>query len=327
MTYHLNLEQTEFLKKRYNKDLHLVPLQEEASTRKYFQIKTKSEIEVLCVDQTVNEDFIKLSEFLFNEGIRVPRIFEVESKLGLIFMSFEGLEDFGTYSLDEYKEKFPNIIDLILKLQTLDPPNFVKERKFDTEKLGFEVNLTIEKFQLFAKEYNLRTTISNEAIAFLDETVAYLNVYPINVFTHRDFHCRNLLRNEHSMMSLIDFQDARMGVPQYDLASILYDAYYPLPRDFRMQMLRYYQSKSIDQSKKFMEVFYLQTLQRSFKALGTYFRMVTDQKKEKFKPSILKCLNQLEDIIQLGMFADSLYIFIRSLRNELNNKPEFKNYL
>ncbi|EMY69182.1 hypothetical protein LEP1GSC199_3397 [Leptospira vanthielii serovar Holland str. Waz Holland = ATCC 700522] len=53
--------------------------------------------------------------------------------------------------------------------------------------------------------------------------------------------------------------------------------------------------------------------------------MVTDHGKDKFKPSIISCLNQLEEIIQLGMFADSLYIFVRSLREELSRQKDFKN--
>nr|WP_232373992.1 aminoglycoside phosphotransferase family protein [Leptospira chreensis] len=310
---------------RYGKDSKIVPLQEEASTRRYFRITTSQKTDVVvCVDEVVNEDFIIISEFLNTNGIQVPKVLDANREMGLTFMSFEGLDDFSTYNLSDYKSKFPILIDLILKLQSLDPPPLVKNRKFDTEKLSFETNLTLEKFEAFRKQFHLKTEISNEANAFIEETVGYLNKYPINVFTHRDFHCRNLLIPPNSNYALIDFQDARMGVPQYDLASILYDAYYPLPRDFRSLMLKSFRERNQDQTKKFNDTFYLQALQRSFKALGTYFRMVTDHKKDKFKPSILSCLNQLEEIIQLGMFADSLFIFVRSLREELSRHKDFK---
>ncbi len=322
----INEDQLEFIYARYGKNCLITPLQEEASSRRYFHISSplKKE-EVICVDETVNQEFIQLSEFLDSNGIHVPKIFEVNDPLGIICLSFEGKLDFSSYQLSDYKNQFPKLIDLILKLQTLEPPEFVKKRKFDTEKLSFETNLTIEKFLTFKNQYQIRTSLSNETIAFIQETVAYLDKYPINVFTHRDFHCRNLLRSPNFEYVLIDYQDARMGVPQYDLVSILYDAYYPLPRDFRMSMLKYFQERNLDQSKKFKDTFYLQALQRSFKALGTYFRMVVDHEKNKFKPSILACLNQLEEIIQLGMFSDSLYIFVRSLRDELNIHKDFRN--
>nr|WP_208729579.1 aminoglycoside phosphotransferase family protein [Leptospira congkakensis] len=322
----INDSQLDFIFSRNGKNCKIVPLQEEASTRRYFRLTLPNNSEeVVCVDESVNEDFITISEFLNTNKIQVPKVLDVNRKFGLTFMSFEGLEDYSTYKLNDYKTKFPILIDLILKLQSLDPPPIVKNRKFDTEKLSFETNLTLEKFEGFRKEFQIRTEISNEAKAFIEETVGYLNQYPINVFTHRDFHCRNLLVSPNYDYSLIDFQDARMGVPQYDLASILYDAYYPLPRDFRSLMLKSFRERNVDQSKKFSDTFYLQALQRSFKALGTYFRMVTDHKKEKFKTSIIACLNQLEEIIQLGMFSDSLFIFVRSLREELSRHKDFKN--
>lgn len=321
----LNDSQLELILSRFGKDSKITSLQEEASTRRYFRIIDSRESEVVvCVDEVVNEDFITISEFLNANEIHVPRILDVNREFGLTCMSFEGLNDFSSYNLNDYKEKFPILIDLILKLQSLDPPPLVKMRKFDTEKLSFETKLTLEKFEGFRKKFQIKTEFSNEANAFIEETVGYLNKYPINVFTHRDFHCRNILISPNSRYSLIDFQDARMGVPQYDLASILYDAYYPLPREFRSLMLKSFQKRNVDQTKKFNDTFYLQALQRSFKALGTYFRMVTDHGKDKFKPSIVSCLNQLEEIIQLGMFADSLFIFVRSLREELSLHKDFR---
>ncbi|XDD46578.1 phosphotransferase [Leptospira sp. WS39.C2] len=322
----INENQIEFIHTRYGKNCNILPLQEEASSRRYFLIQTsKNKEEVVCLDETVNDDFVKLSLFLDQNNIPVPKIFDTNDALGIICMSYEGKLDYSSYQLSNYLDQFPKLIDLILKIQTLDPPDFVKNRKFDTEKLSFETNLTLEKFTSFKEIFQIKTNISNEARAFIDETVGYLDKYSINVFTHRDFHCRNLLRSSNSGYVLIDYQDARMGVPQYDLVSILYDAYYPLPREFRMNMLKYFQGKNIDQSKKFKDTFYLQALQRSFKALGTYFRMVVDHNKDKFKPSILSCLNQLEEIIQLGMFPDSLYIFVRSLREELILHKDFRN--
>ncbi|EOQ95933.1 phosphotransferase enzyme family protein [Leptospira wolbachii serovar Codice str. CDC] len=325
MSPEFNNFQLESVLSRYGKNCKIIPLQEEASTRRYFHVTLPNgKEEVVCADEAVNEDFIIISEYLNANGIHVPRVLDADRKLSLTFMSFEGLNDFSTYNLNDYKQKFPILINLILKIQSLDPPPLVKNRKFDIEKLSFETNLTLEKFEGFRRQFNIKTDISNEAKAFIEETVGYLNKYPINVFTHRDFHCRNILISPNSDYSLIDFQDARMGVPQYDLASILYDAYYPLPREFRSLMLKSFQERNVDQSKKFNDTFYLQALQRSFKALGTYFRMVTDHGKDKFKPSIISCLNQLEEIIQLGMFADSLYIFVRSLREELNRHKDFK---
>ncbi|MCZ8341686.1 MAG: phosphotransferase [Leptospira sp.] len=316
--------QIEYIESQFGKISSVKPLQEEASTRRYFRIQSTKGEYVICLDDSVNLDFISLSKFLEDSQVHVPHVYSSNIGLGITTMSFDGDKDFGSLSLAEYKTKLPVLVDLLLKLQNLDPPELVLNRRFDTEKLSFEINLTKEKYDLFRFKYKIETELTQEMNAFLDETVSYLGQYPVQVFTHRDFHCRNILLHPTHEYCLIDFQDARLGIPQYDLASILYDAYYPLPRETRKEVLNYFKSKNRDVSKSFTEAFYLQALQRSFKALGTYFRMVVDHQKMKFKPSILSCLNQLEEIIQLGMFADSLFIFVRSLRNELEFHSEFK---
>ena len=313
-----------YLHNHYGSTYELEPLQEEASTRRYFLIQSGQQKDVLCLDQSINTDFLELSDYLTNKNIRVPKVINVDHSLGIIIMSWEGRNDLSTLSLEDYKIKLPEVLDLLLKIQSIEPPDIVKNRKFDVKKLSFEVQLTISIYTAFQSKFSLSTNITNEMILFLNETIGYLDKHPINVFTHRDFHSRNILINDFGGLTLIDFQDARMGVPQYDLASIIYDAYYPLPTAFRKDMIDYFQKKTIGGNTKFKETFYLQALQRSFKALGTYFRMVVEENREKFKPSILSCLEQLEEIVQIGLFADSIYIFIRSLRNELSTHPEFK---
>lgn len=314
-----------FLKQNFGDSYSIKPLQEEASTRRYFEIEGKDKKNVICFDHNINEDFVLLARFLSENGIRVPQVIDIERSLGLLVLTWEGKYDLSSLPIEQYKKRLPDAIELLLCIQKLEPPDLVRNRKFDLEKLSFEINLTKEKYISFQNMFTLESSLTNEVIAFLEETIGYLDKHPINVFTHRDFHSRNILINEDGGLSLIDFQDARMGVPQYDLASILYDAYYPLPREFRLEILSYFQKKTIGGNVKFKEAFYLQALQRSFKALGTYFRMVVDEKKNKFKPSILSCLEQLEEIVQIGMFADSIYIFIRSLRNELSKHPSFKS--
>jgi len=39
---------------------------------------------------------------------------------------------------------------------------------------------------------------------------------------------------------LVDYQGARIGPPAYDLASILWDPYYPIDDDSRERLLNYY---------------------------------------------------------------------------------------
>jgi N-acetylmuramate 1-kinase len=95
------------------------------------------------------------------------------------------------------------------------------------------------------------------------------------VLTHRDYHSRNLMLCQ-GRLRVIDFQDARLGPCQYDLASLLYDSYVVLPPDLREELLTYYlEGKTVRDGHAldrdaFAEVFDYMCLQRHLKALGTF---------------------------------------------------------
>jgi aminoglycoside/choline kinase family phosphotransferase len=76
--------------------------------------------------------------------------------------------------------------------------------------------------------------------------------------------------------AMIDFQDARMGPPQYDLASLLKDSYYQLEESQIDQLIDYYVARwsalsgqSVDRAE-FRRVFDLMSVQRNFKAIGSF---------------------------------------------------------
>ena len=52
------------------------------------------------------------------------------------------------------------------------------------------------------------------------------------------------------------------------------------------------------------------------KALGTYFVMFNEKGFIKYKSSILPCLNNILEIIELGKFPDYMYLFFNELKSE-----------
>ena len=90
----------------------------------------------------------------------------------------------------------------------------------------WEVNFTLEHFY---EKHLGRTFREADAKIIRDGFIKICSELQEEgyVFTHRDYHSRNLMVNQ-SRYVMIDFQDARMGAPQYDLASLLRDSYYQL---------------------------------------------------------------------------------------------------
>lgn len=302
-------------------NFRITPLQEEVSTRRYFLAEKEGEEPiVLCKDQSINWDFVNLSDYLSKQGILVPKVLSVDEERSVLFQEYSGAYDLSTLNEDEFNIHLKQAIDLIHKLQTLDPPDFVKERRFDYAKLSFEMNLTIDSYNKWKENASLNSELSEEILFFLDQTCKLLDQYPCSVFTHRDFHSRNLIWDDRKKrMSLIDFQDARMGTPFYDLSSILYDAYRPISLQNRIDLLEYFNSTSTKPFKNFLGIYYLQAFQRSFKALGTYIIQVNEKQNWKFLPSLKNSLSNLIEISQLGVFPDEVYIFSEQLLQEVRN--------
>jgi len=134
------------------------------------------------------------------------------------------------------------------------------------------------------------------------------------VFTHRDFHSKNIFRGGH-IWNIIDFQDARLGLPWYDLVSLVYDPYVSIPRDLREKVVAEYVQAS---KQPFVEnLYYLQAFQRTVKAMGTYLTVISDRQLPEYLDALKQALGYLEEIVQLGGFPDHTFLFFNRLNKAI----------
>jgi len=93
----------------------------------------------------------------------------------------------------------------------------------------------------------------------------------------RDFHAENLLwlpdRNGTAKVGVLDFQDALLGHPAYDLVSILQDARRNVSRELEASMIIYYLDKSGAQEAEFRAAYALLGAQRNLRILGIFARL------------------------------------------------------
>jgi aminoglycoside/choline kinase family phosphotransferase len=118
------------------------------------------------------------------------------------------------------------------------------------------------------------------------------------VLTHRDYHSRNLMWHQ-GRLHVIDFQDARLGPCQYDLASLLYDSYVVLPADLRAALLSYYlERKAVLDGpldyEHFMHIFDYMCLQRNLKALGTFAFQIAVKQNLRYTSAISPTLGYIQ---------------------------------
>lgn len=106
------------------------------------------------------------------------------------------------------------------------------------------------------------------------------------VFVHRDFHVQNLMylpdRDGVKQVGLIDFQDARLGHPAYDLVSLLQDARRDVPAGIESLMIkRYLEATGLDASG-FRSAYAVIGVQRNLRILGVFARLSQDHGKPQY---------------------------------------------
>ena len=105
-----------------------------------------------------------------------------------------------------------------------------------------------------------------------------------NCFTHRDFHASNIMI-KNKKLSVIDSQDAIIGNPLYDVASLIDDIRIKLPKNLQDNLFKYYilRSKFKDKDKfNLKNDFDILSVQRNLKILGIFVRLYKRDQKSNY---------------------------------------------
>ena len=308
--------------------LHVFPIRPEASRRRYFRARppekpSRSDI-ILCHDPDLPEhgaqaDFIVIAAYLRKQGIPVPEVLSSDIGAGLLLVSDAGDRDLRQSLTDDANPEILNAaIDLLVRLHAVEPPVPVRDRAFDREKLLFEIRFLEDALHDLEQTRRQPPFLSPELRFFLRGLCGLLGEARPHVFTHRDYHSRNLLVSEDGRLTMVDFQDARMGLPWYDLASLLFDPYAEHSRVAVEDGFRRYCSGAGIGPAAHRNVFFAQALQRLFKALGTYIHLTfRGELSHIYGRSIAPALDRLELASHLGGFPDSVYLFVGDARRRL----------
>ena len=122
---------------------------------------------------------------------------------------------------------------------------------------------------------------------------------------HRDFQSQNvLIRGEQAWF--VDYQGLRLGLAEYDLASLLYDPYVTLTRTERNQLLSFYATHRGLDPTELREVFYLCAAQRLMQALGAYANLSRNLGKPHFEQHIPAAICNLTEVCAEGEGLEEL---------------------
>jgi aminoglycoside/choline kinase family phosphotransferase len=220
--------------------------------------------------------FLNVQRYLARAGVAVPEVYRYDAQLGLVYLEDLGDVTFESQVLDANDEVrahwYRLAIDQLVTLQTFavahpDPDCVAFSRGFDFELLKWELD-HFREYGLEAQGHSLTPAEREEVERHFQNIAEQLAEAP-RLFVHRDYQSRNLMV-EGERLRVIDFQDALLGTPAYDLVGLLRDSYVPLSVPLLDQLVAYHADQAGQPQAEFRALFDLQTVQRKLKDSGRF---------------------------------------------------------
>lgn len=327
----------------------LVPLPGDASNRRYFRLILsegrsailmqlaepeafkQSEEAVSGTVATTELPYLNVHRHLANAGVTVPTLYHYDQAAGLLY-----LEDFGDVLLlqacaegrsPDTARHYDRAIETLVRIHTkatapADPRCIAFHRAFDVPLLMWEFDHFLE-YGVVARQGRPMCADDFRPVRAGFQRIAEMIAAQPRVFTHRDYHSRNLMVAG-DRLGVLDFQDALMGPASYDLASLLRDAYLALEESLVDDLIAAYLDRmdragaGLGDRAAFRRLFDLTSIQRNLKAAGRFVYIERVKKNPKFLADIPRVLGyvkrNLETYAELAPIRKHLTPYVPELQ-------------
>ena len=274
-------------------DAALEPLPGDASFRRYFRLRGPDGTAMLMHAPPPQEDpapFLHATAWLLAHGHRAPEILAADGPAGFVLM-----EDFGNDRMRDWLDLNPQAeeatyraaIDALVRLHASPPGPF---DPYDMAVYQREAGLFVEWFCPLA---GLTVEADAYRAAWADALGPMLERQNPGVTVLRDYHAENIMLLPAGAQGLIDYQDALVGHPAYDLVSLLQDARRDVSPALETAMLEHYRAQ-VSASPEFAADYARLGAQRNAKIVGIFARLWKRDGKPRYLPMIPRVWDALE---------------------------------
>jgi aminoglycoside/choline kinase family phosphotransferase len=244
------------------------PLAQDASFRRYLRLSGGPRRAVL-MDAPPPEDirpFVRIAGHLAGIGVSVPEIYAVDETQGLLLE-----EDFGNEQVSDYSAA----VDTLIAMQRAAPPAGLPAWNGATMAATALATLFDWWWPAMFSVGAPNAALQDFAGA-LEEMLASV-AGPV-CFVHRDYFAGNLFwlpqRGGIRRIGALDFQDAAIGHPAYDLAALLQDARRDIPPAVAEHyMARYLAARPELDPTQFRAAYAACAVQRHLRLVGQWVRL------------------------------------------------------
>ncbi|MGC0223708.1 aminoglycoside phosphotransferase family protein [Pseudooceanicola nitratireducens] len=250
----------------------------DASNRKYDRLRMGDDTAILMdAPPEKGEDvapFVAVADYLTGLGLSAPTILARDMARGFLLLEDLGDDLFARMAVADPALETPMYraaIDALIALHRADPmPGLAA---YDA---GVMTPLAALAYDWYlAESLGARPDARAEFCTAMEPLLAGHAATDVTIL--RDYHAENLLWLPHregaARVGLLDFQDAMLGDPAYDLVSLLMDARRDVPPALADEMIDYYtQAYGLDRAK-FEVRYHVVGAQRNLRILGVFARL------------------------------------------------------
>ena len=299
----------------------------DASFREFYRLKKNNKTSIII---SVNKEkfknlavYVVINNILNNNGIIAPKLLSNHYKNDMIEISDLGKKSFYDHVISKKNKlnSYKSVVKLLIKIQKIKVKKLYKFEKlkitipkYSLSNLHKESDLFFDWYLKYVLKNKKVLTIKKILRSELNKVYKKLN-YQNNTFVHRDFHISNLMVNN-KKLGIIDNQDAIIGNPLYDVASLIDDVRIKLPGQLQNKIFNFYHKNSKlknDHIQKLKNDFDILSVQRNLKILGIFVRLYKRDNKNNYLKFLPYTWTLIEKRLQNPVLKNLKLIFYKYL--------------
>ena len=290
----------------------------DASSREFYRLQKGGNTSIIVTAKKERFKnlitYMVVNKILSKNKIRAPRLISNHYEHNIMEITDLGERSFYNLIIKK-KNKFndyKNLIKIIIKLQNIKLNRNYRLGKFKINFQNYSVKNLHKESDLFFDWY-LKYCFKSPKLKIIKNilkkelTKIYRQLYfKNNVFVHRDFHASNIMVNKNKFC-LIDSQDAIIGNPLYDVASLIDDVRIKLPLNLQDRLFNFYYINSKFKKEKYQNLkndFEILSVQRNLKILGIFVRLFKRDGKSNYLKYLPRTWNLIEKRLKNPVFKN-----------------------